>query len=253
MRFSKIIEEVLDEVLPKENDRPAILSQAMRYAVGTGGKRVRPRICLAAALGAGGNIEDARYPAAAIELLHNYTLVHDDLPAMDNDEERRGMMSVWKKFGEANAILAGDALLALAYKTAALSPRNVRRIIEELGEKGVGVVQGQVEDIEEIKRDIDFIYLHKTADLFIASAAMGALAVGADEELVGKLKEYALNLGLAFQYQDDLLDGDSPYDLEKTRSLAEESTNKAIDALQGLPGDLSELIRLAESLRGRQR
>ena len=112
---------------------------------------------------------------------------------------------------------------------------------------------GFVEDIEEIKRDIDFIYLHKTADLFIASAAMGALAVGADEKLVGKLKEYALNLGLAFQYQDDLLDGDSPYDLEKTRSLAEESTNKAIDALQGLPGDVSELIRLAESLRGRQR
>ena len=98
MRFSKIIEEVLDEVLPKENDRPAILSQAMRYAVGTGGKRVRPRICLAAALGAGGGIEDARYPAAAIELLHNYTLVHDDLPAIDNDEELRFMLSFCKKF-----------------------------------------------------------------------------------------------------------------------------------------------------------
>jgi geranylgeranyl diphosphate synthase type II len=252
MNFSEIIEHVLDEVLPKEDARPAILSQAMRYAVGTGGKRVRPRICLAAALAAGGNVEDARYPAAAIELLHNYTLVHDDLPAMDNDVERRGKMSVWKKFGEANAILAGDALLALAYKTAALSPRNVARIIEELGEKGVGVVQGQVEDIEEIRRDIDFIYLHKTADLFIASAAMGALAVGADEVVVEKLKCFARNLGLAFQYQDDLLDGDSPYDTEKTQLLAKEATCNAVAALQGLPGDVSELLSLAESLLGRK-
>jgi geranylgeranyl pyrophosphate synthase len=161
-------------------------------------------------------------------------------------------MSVWKKFGEANAILAGDALLALAYKTAALSPRNVGRIIEELGEKGVGVVQGQVEDIEEIRRDIDFIYLHKTADLFIASAAMGALAVGADEVVVEKLKCFARNLGLAFQYQDDLLDGDSPYDTEKTQLLAKEATCNAVAALQGLPGDVSELLSLAESLLGRK-
>ena len=108
--FLAIIEKTLDEVLPKEGERPAELSEAMRYAVGAGGKRIRPLICLASAVAVGGKAEDARYPAAAIELLHNYTLVHDDLPAMDNDTERRGKPSVWAKFGEANAILAGDAL-----------------------------------------------------------------------------------------------------------------------------------------------
>ena len=108
--YLEIVEETLDEVMPKAGERPADLSEAMRYAVGTGGKRIRPLVCLASAVAAGGEARDARYPAAAIELLHNYTLVHDDLPAMDNDVERRGKPTVWKKFGEANAILVGDAL-----------------------------------------------------------------------------------------------------------------------------------------------
>ena len=126
--YLAIIEKTLDEVLPKEGERPAELSEAMRYAVGTGGKRIRPLICLASAVAVGGSAEDARYPAAAIELLHNYTLVHDDLPAMDDDTERRGKPSVWAKFGEANAILAGDALQALAFKAAANAPRRRSRI-----------------------------------------------------------------------------------------------------------------------------
>ncbi|MBR2921426.1 MAG: polyprenyl synthetase family protein, partial [Kiritimatiellae bacterium] len=110
-----LVEKTLDEVLPREDVRPRELSAAMRYAVGTGGKRVRPLIALGAAIAAGGRAGDAAYPAAAIELLHNYTLVHDDLPSMDNDEMRRGKPTVWKKFGEVNAILAGDALQALAF------------------------------------------------------------------------------------------------------------------------------------------
>ena len=114
----ELVEKTLDEVLPRTNERPTVLSEAMRYAVGTGGKRIRPLICLAAAVAVGGKAEGAKYPAAAIELLHNYTLIHDDLPAMDNDRERRGKPTVWVKFGEANAILAGDALLALAYRVA---------------------------------------------------------------------------------------------------------------------------------------
>ena len=146
--YLAVIEKTLDEVLPKEGERPAELSEAMRYAVGTGGKRIRPLICLASAVAVGGKAEDARYPAAAIELLHNYTLVHDDLPAMDNDTERRGKPSVWAKFGEANAILAGDALQALAFKAAANAPRNVAEIVAALGAAGVGVVQGQVEDLK---------------------------------------------------------------------------------------------------------
>ena len=264
--YLAIIEKTLDEVLPKEGERPAELSEAMRYAVGAGGKRIRPLICLASAVAVGGKAEDARYPAAAIELLHNYTLVHDDLPAMDDDTERRGKPSVWAKFGEANAILAGDALQALAFKAAANAPRNVAEIVAALGAAGVGVVQGQVEDL---KREggtdgasggpasvpvevVDFVYTHKTADLFIAAATMGGYAGGGDAARVEKLRTFALNLGLAFQYEDDLLDGDSPFPKEKTESLVHETTAAAIAALAGLPGDTSFLKSLAEKLVGRK-
>ena len=257
--YLDLIERTLSDSIPDE--RPVVLSEAMRYAVGTGGKRIRPLICLASAVAVGGTPEDAKYPAAAIELLHNYTLIHDDLPAMDNDRERRGKPTVWVKFGEANAILAGDALLALAYQVAAKVPRNVAAIIDILGEKGVGVVQGQVEDIQRNDRmfeclnvrieDVDFIYEHKTADLFIAAAAMGGLAGGGSEADIAALKEFALNLGLAFQYEDDLLDGDSPYPKEKTEELVRETTAAAIAALGRLPGDTAFLRDLAQKLIGR--
>ena len=264
--YLAIIEKTLDEALQKEGERPAELSEAMRYAVGAGGKRIRPLICLASAVAVGGKAEDARYPAAAIELLHNYTLVHDDLPAMDNDTERRGKPSVWAKFGEANAILAGDALQALAFKAAANAPRNVAEIVAALGAAGVGVVQGQVEDL---KREggtdgasggpapvpvevVDFVYTHKTADLFVTAATMGGYAGGGDASSVGKLRTFALNLGLAFQYEDDLLDGDSPFPREKTESLVHETTAAAIAALAGLPGDTSFLRALAQKLVDRK-
>ena len=251
--YLEIVERTLDEVLPKSTERPAELYGAMRYAVGSGGKRIRPIVCLASAVAAGGKPEDARYPAAAIELLHNYTLVHDDLPAMDNDTERRGNPSVWAKFGEANAILAGDALLALSYRIAARVPRNTASVIDALGEAGVGVVAGQVEDIRrETGCDIDFMYRHKTADLFIAAAKMGALSAGGDAAAVESLGEYALNLGLAFQYEDDLLDGDSSYSRERTEALVRETTDAAIASLAGLPGDTSFLAALAHRLVGRK-
>ena len=252
-KFLAIIEKTLDEVLPKPEDRPAELSDAMRYAVGTGGKRIRPLICLASAVAVGGNAEDARYPAAAIELLHNYTLVHDDLPAMDNDTERRGRPSVWAKYGEANAILVGDALQALAFKAAAMAPRNAGSIVRELAEQGVGVVRGQVEDIAAGEKDVDFIYRHKTADLFMAAAVMGALAGGGDGRAAESLRAYALNLGLAFQYEDDLLDGDSPYSREETERRVRDATAAALAALEGLPGDSSPLAALAQSLVGRKK
>ena len=253
--YLDLVEKTLSEVLP--TSRPEVLSEAMRYAVGTGGKRIRPLICLASAVAVGGKPEDAKYPAAAIELLHNYTLIHDDLPAMDNDRERRGKPTVWVKFGEANAILAGDALLALAYQVAAKAPRNVAAIIDVLGEKGVGVVQGQVLDIRPKgpkmqDGDVDFIYEHKTADLFIAAAAMGGLAGGGSEADVAALKGFALNLGLAFQYEDDLLDGDSPYSREKTEALVNETTAAAVAALGRLPGDTTFLRELAQKLVGRK-
>ena len=165
-----LIEKKLEELL--SGVRPAVLFDAMRHAVMSGGKRVRPQICLAAAVAVGGKAEDAICPACAIELLHSYTLVHDDLPSMDNDTERRGQPTVWTKFGEANAVLAGDALQSPAFRAAAQSPKNADRIVAELAEAGVGVVRGQVEDLDG--DDVDFIYRHKTADLFIAAAGMGA-------------------------------------------------------------------------------
>ena len=264
--YLEIIENTLDEILPKPAERPAALGEAMRYAVGTGGKRIRPLVCLASAVAVGGRPEDARYPAAAIELLHNYTLVHDDLPAMDNDTMRRGKPSAWAKYGEANAILAGDALQALAFRTAANAPRNAGEIVAALGAAGVGVVQGQVEDLKREggtdgasggpaplpKELVGFVYEHKTADLFIASAVMGGHAGGGSAEDIKALRTFGLNLGLAFQYEDDLLDGDSPFSREKTERLVRETTGAAVAALAGLPGDASFLKALAEKLVGRR-
>ncbi|MCQ2388887.1 MAG: polyprenyl synthetase family protein [Kiritimatiellae bacterium] len=254
--YLETIEKALDDALPR--GRPETLAAAMRWAVGAGGKRIRPQICLAAAVAAGGKAEDAVKPACAIELLHNYTLVHDDLPAMDDDRERRGKPSVWAKFGEANAILAGDALQALAFRVAADAPRNAAAVVAALGDRGVGVVAGQVEDVarEDASRpldaeSVDFVYAHKTADLFVAAAQMGALAGGGDAASVAKLGAYAFHLGLAFQFEDDLIDGDSPYSREKTEALVREHTRAALDALDGLPGDVAFLKTLAEGLVGR--
>ena len=258
--LKELIEKTLDEALPPAAERPAILHEAMRYAVGSGGKRIRPLICLAAAEAVGGKAEDAKAPAAAIELLHNYTLVHDDLPAMDNDTERRGQPTVWAKFGEANAILVADALQALAFAVAADAPRNVPQIIATLGAAGLGVVRGQVEDVQgQGSRakgqgfDVAFVYEHKTADLFIAAAVMGGYAAGATDDEIDALRKFALNLGLAFQYEDDLLDGDSPFTREKTELLVHETTRLAIDALSRLSGDASRLSAIATSLIGRKR
>lgn len=247
LQMLETIEKTLGELLAEA--RPAVLFDAMRHAVMSGGKRVRPQICLAAAMAVGGRPADAVYPACAIELLHSYTLVHDDLPSMDNDTERRGLPTVWAKYGEANAVLAGDALQALAFRSAAMSPRNADRIVAELAEAGIGVVRGQVEDLDG--DDIDFIYRHKTADLFIAAAVMGAYAGGGSDAAVDKLRSYALNLGLAFQFEDDLLDGDSPYSREETERKVAEHTSAAVAALDGLSGDVSYLASLAERLVGR--
>ena len=279
----ELIERTLDEVLPPLSERPTVLAEAMRYAVGTGGKRIRPLVCLYAAVAAGGAAEDAKYPAAAIELLHNYTLIHDDLPSFDNDTMRRGKPTVWTKFGESTAILAGDALLSLSFGVAAKAPRRVPEIVEVLSQRGVGVVRGQQEDIvynnfvrpegEEVpsakclvpgasaalstKHQAlstlpTFIYTHKTSDLFVAAALMGALAADGSRETLDALETFANNLGLAFQYEDDLLDGDGLYPQEETARLADETTAAALGALESLPGDVNPLRELALKLLHRK-
>ena len=284
------VEETLGELL--NGTRPEVLFDAMRHAVMPGGKRIRPQVCLASSVAAGGRMDDALYPACAIELLHSYTLVHDDLPSMDNDTMRRGKPSVWAKFGEATAILAGDALQALAFQTALRAPRNVEKILAALVESAVGVVRGQAEEmaeewkggkVEEWKSgkveewkggkvekqggrmpitfpshhlptsspNTDFIYRHKTADLFIAAAVMGAYAGGGTEADVARLREYALNIGMAFQYEDDLIDGDSGRSREESERRVAEHTSAALASLEGLSGDTAFLSALAQRLAQR--
>ncbi len=248
--YLELIEKTLEEVLPPVTERPATLFEAMRYAVGTGGKRVRPLLCLAAAEAVGGTAADARYAAAAIELLHNYTLIHDDLPSMDNDVERRGKPSVWAKYGEATAILAADAMQSLAFGVAAKVPHNGVEVVDALASAGIGVVKGQVEDVAK-SDGLDFIYMHKTSDLFVAAAVMGGLAAGAKDEEIAALRVYARNLGLAFQFEDDLLDGDSPYTKAEIEKRIHETTDAAIAALASLPSNTDFLTLLAASLAGR--
>ena len=250
MKMLAKVERTLAGLL--EDARPAVLFEAMRHAVMMGGKRIRPQLCLAAAVAAGGKAEDALYPACAIELLHGYTLVHDDLPSMDNDTMRRGRPSVWAKYGEATAILAGDALQALAFQTAARAPRHADKILAALGEAAVGVVRGQAEELGQPSTHDDFVNRHKTADLFIAAAVMGAYAGGGDEAGAERLVTYALNLGLAFQHEDNLLDGDSPIPEGETKRRIGDLTAAAVAALEGLPGDTTPLAALATRLAVRQ-
>jgi len=236
-------------------ERPHVLADAMRWAVEGGGKRIRPRLCLASAVAVGGASSDAILPACAVELLHSYTLMHDDLPAMDNDAERRGRPSVWAKFGEANAILAGDALQALAFTALAQAPERRpgarAQMMAFFADCALGVVRGQVEDIASGAKDVPFIYEHKTADLFMAAAVTGALAGGGDDASVEKLRLFAYHLGVAFQYEDDLLDDDSPFPRDETARRVQSETDAALSALAGLPGDAEPLAALARSLVGR--
>lgn len=213
-------DRVLDRTLPPETERPEALHRAMRYAVMAGGKRIRPILCRACAEAAGGAAADAELPGAAIEMLHTYTLIHDDLPAMDNDDLRRGRPTVHKAFGEANAILAGDALLTLAFEILsacpAPAPHPPCRMIYELARSAGSraLAGGQYEDLAAEGADPDrdrllFIHLNKTARLIEASCRMGAIAAGAPVARVDQLGRYGLNLGMAFQMADDLLNATS--------------------------------------------
>ncbi len=264
-----LVEKALDATLPAADVRPVALSQAMRWAVMGGGKRVRPKICLMAAQAAGGRMEDAIQAACAIELLHSYTLVHDDLPAMDDDTERRGRPSVWAKFGEATAILAGDALQALAFAVAARAPRNAESVVASLAQAARAVVEGQVEDLNGLNglnglkavktlNALQEMFAKKTAALFAAAAAMGAFAAGALQPVADQLRRYGHELGMSFQYRDDLLDDDDGafssltiLGKEEVERRVASHTVAAIGALAGLPGDVEPLAAIARSLSER--
>ena len=268
-----LVEKELFACLPAAGTRPAELSEAMRHAVLSGGKRLRPILCLAAAEAAGGKADDAIHAACAVELLHTYTLVHDDLPCMDNDTLRRGQPTIWAKYGEAMAVLVGDALQTLAFETLARttsSPSSVAKLVSELAKAAgaAGVIAGQVEDIQfagSPTRDIiNYVFQHKTADLFRAAVRLGGIAGGASEKDLEHLSLYGNNLGIAFQIIDDLLDArqasadDKPeltclavMSEEEARAYAQQTTVAACAALKSLPGDTKPLTALAMELLSR--
>ncbi|MCF8132408.1 MAG: polyprenyl synthetase family protein [Synechococcus sp. Tobar2m-G35] len=210
------IEAALDAALLPE--RPESLREAMRYSLLAGGKRLRPVLCLASCELAGGDAELAIPTAVALEMIHTMSLIHDDLPAMDNDDLRRGMPTSHKVFGEANAILAGDALLTRAFEMVALRSPGVpaERLLQVVGELSLaagapGLVGGQVVDLASGGQSgdldtLEYIHIHKTGALLRASVLSGALIGGADGALLEALGTYAHGIGLAFQIIDDILD-----------------------------------------------
>ena len=272
----EIIDCALDRQMPGEDAAPASLHRAMRNSVFPGGKRLRPVLCLAAAEAVGGTPQQALLPAVAVELLHSYTLVHDDLPCMDDDSVRRGKPACHVAFGEAIAILAGDALQALAFEALAGASESgnlpVGSLVAELASASGsrGVVAGQVEDIASAgtKPDagtIAFVHLHKTADLFRASVRMGAIAGGAREEELAALTVYGTQFGLAFQICDDLQDAEpaesdrpssttflSVYTPEEARREAEHHISDAVTAIEPLAGAGKEPLMAVAEYLGKQ-
>jgi len=281
------VEAALDASLGPE--RPESLREAMRYSLLAGGKRLRPILCLAACELAGGDSELALPTAVALEMIHTMSLIHDDLPAMDNDDLRRGMPTNHKVYGEANAILAGDALLTRAFEMVALRSPGVpaERLLTVVAELSLaagapGLVGGQVVDLESEGKQVDldtleYIHLHKTGALLRACVLCGALIAGAPEALLAALRTYARGIGLAFQIIDDILDVTASSEvlgktagkdlsadkttypkllgLEESKRRAEALVAEAKAALQpyGAGGKAAPLLALADFITSRDR
>ncbi|MDP6686038.1 MAG: polyprenyl synthetase family protein [Candidatus Omnitrophota bacterium] len=223
----KIINKALEGYLPSSSERPSLIHRAMRYAVFTGGKRIRPVLTVAGFEACGGRGNAIMPVACAIELIHTYTLIHDDLPCMDNDDYRRGKLSCHKKFGEAIALLAGDSLLTLGFQL--LSKAGNVDIISEVSKAigSKGTVGGQVVDIGTgRRRDLDYIVSHKTGLLFETAIKVAGIFKGVGAKKINALGNFGRGLGFTFQLIDDLIDGDGyvsrygkNYVREKARKL----------------------------------
>jgi geranylgeranyl diphosphate synthase, type II len=243
------VDEALERLLPLETDPPQTIHKAMRYSVFAGGKRLRPVLVIAGAEAVGGTMEQVMPTACAMELIHTYSLVHDDLPAMDNDDFRRGVPTNHKVFGEAMAILAGDGLLTLAFGliaenfAAGTAGSGLRQVVADVAEAAGtrGMVGGQVADIEAEGRQVtaealDFIHLHKTAALIRASLRIGAVICGASPVQVQALSTAGGALGLAFQIVDDVLDVEGTTEqLGKTAGKDQAQQKATYPAIHGLP------------------
>jgi len=225
------------------------LEEALRYSLESGGKRVRPLLCLAVAEANGASLEDALPAAAALELVHTFSLVHDDLPALDDDDERRGRPSAHVAFGEGVALLAGDALLAEAFRLALLyeSPEVARR----LAVATLGMIGGQYRDITGDTADLAELHRLKTGRLFVAAVGIGVDVAGVPEDERAPWIAFGEDVGLLFQVVDDLLDGDGYVERlgpEATRSLADDVADRASTRLDELGADTSVLHDLLDAL-----
>jgi len=280
------VNRALDKFLPKATARPATIHKAMRYSLFAGGKRMRPALCLAAAAGCGGTESDAIPLACAVECIHTYSLVHDDLPAMDDDDFRRGKLTSHKVFGEGIAVLAGDALLTQAFEIAAQCrgwPRysHQKIMLELAGASGsLQLIAGQVADLEAegkriSARDLRYIHERKTSALLSCSVRLGGMSANCSAEQLRALTAFGYYVGLAFQVIDDILDVTQSSEtlgktagkdsraqkatypaivgLEESRGIAAELTGKAFDALKPFRGRAHALEGIAEFLLKRDR
>lgn len=275
--YIALIENAVKRSVPETKGHLDGISDMLFYSLESGGKRVRPLLCLEFAQCCGAAAEKALDYAVAVEYIHTYSLVHDDLPCMDDDDFRRGKPSSHKKYGEANALLAGDALLTHAFNILASAPlsaeQNLRAVKELSALAGVnGMIGGQYIDLayENKEADADVLFTMdalKTAALIEAACVLGCVSAGADEEKISNARKFALNLGLAFQITDDILDfiseekssdeikGKSTYTSifgpEKARELAAEYTEKAISALEFFGDSANEIKLIAGQLLNR--
>jgi len=279
------VNKALDRFIPSVETPPTTIHKAMRYSLFAGGKRMRPLLCLAAAQACGGRDSDALPLASAVECIHTYSLIHDDLPAMDNDDYRRGKLTNHKVFGEGIAVLAGDALLTQAFEIAARCkgwPRYSHKdIILEIT-KAAGslhLIAGQVADLEGEGRklteaELKYIHERKTSALLCCSVRLGGMSANCSSAQLAALTKFGYNVGLAFQVIDDILDVTQTTEqlgktagkdvaaqkatypsivgLEKSRKIAADLTDKAFAALKPFRGRAVALEALAGYLLGRK-
>lgn len=286
-KYSEVINQYLNEYVPEAAVPENKIYEAMRYSLLAGGKRIRPVLTLAVNQLFDGDMNEAIPFACAIEMIHTYSLIHDDLPAMDNDDYRRGRLTNHKVFGEGIAVLAGDALLNKAFeiminvlRDGHNLERKVRAIYEIANASGVeGMIGGQVVDLESEGKFVDqetlrYMHSRKTGRLMVASAVAGAITAGAGEEDVNKIRSYASNLGLAFQIKDDILSeigeqeklgkrvgndrekNKSTYvttlGLDEAKRMLDAATKSSIESLESYKERAKFLIGLAEFLLYRE-
>mgnify|MGYP001571954794 FL=1 len=284
-----IVNNALDRLLPGENEFPQKLHKAMRYSVFAGGKRIRPVLVMASAETFGGLTDSIIDIACAVELIHTYSLIHDDLPAIDNDDMRRGMPTCHKVFGEAMAILAGDALLTFAFDVMAdahtstdeerlLLLKTIQEIARAAG--STGMAGGQVLDIESEGKDVafpvlEYIHIHKTGELILASIRAGAIMKNAGDKELEAMTRYGEAIGLAFQIADDILDvegnkedtgknvgGDAKKEkvtypsilgIEESKKRARELTDIALASVEGFGKKAEPLKEIAKYIVARRK